>query len=81
MNRLTLIPSDGAVYFDDKVILGLDLSFIPNGVHALQWLNDAGWIEYIDPAIPNEPISVLPNWAIDAYNLAIANYIPPNQGL
>lgn len=37
--RLTIIPSDGAVYTDDGVKIELDLSScnVPEEIHALQW--------------------------------------------
>lgn len=62
--RLTIIPVDGAVGEDGKFYLGLDLSScnIPADVHALQWENAAGWIEFKDP-VPNQPITELPTWA------------------
>ena len=75
MNRLTIIPSDGAVYTDTYVVLGLDLSFIPSNVHALQWNNGAeNWIEYTDS--PNETITELPAWATQAQTLAANTYVP-----
>jgi len=65
-NRLTIVPVDSAVYRDQAVFMGLDLSIcnIPEDVHALQWLNNTGWIEFVDP-IPNEDITELPQWALD----------------
>ena len=35
--RLSIIPSDKAVYVDGASQLGLDLPFIPTNIHALQW--------------------------------------------
>jgi hypothetical protein len=62
--KLTIIPVDGSVGEDEKFYIGLDLSScaIPADVHALQWQDTAGWIEYNTP-IPNEPITELPAWA------------------
>jgi len=62
--KLTIIPVDGTVNEDGKAYIGLDLSScaIPADVHALQWQDTAGWIEYNTP-IPNEPITELPAWA------------------
>lgn len=76
MFRLTIIPSDGAVYFqvletdELKIVSDLDLSFIDPTVHALQWHVDAGWIEYIGPL--NVNISEIPEWAIEAMDLALS---------
>ena len=68
MYRLTIIPSDGAVYIDEDVWLNLDLSFCPPNVHALQWRDGARWIEHIGAG--NEEITALPEWAIQAMVLA-----------
>ena len=71
--KLTIIVDDKAVYIDGVMKayapLPLDLSEcgIPTNVHALQWNEAAGWIEFKDnpdgtkPA--NETITVLPDWA------------------
>jgi hypothetical protein len=63
-NRVTIIVADGAVYLDEGVYSHLDLSTcnIPKDVHALQWLNGKGHIEYIGHPIPNLDITVLPDW-------------------
>jgi len=63
--KLTIIPADGSVGEDGKFYLDLDLSScgIPVDVHALQWQDTAGWIEYNSALIENEPITELPAWA------------------
>lgn len=68
-NRLTIIPIDNAVYMDAGVQLNLDFSDcgIPEDVHALQWLNGSGWIEYIDDS-PNMNITEIPTWAVNCVN-------------
>ena len=62
--KLTIIPVDGIVNEDGKAYIGLNLSScaIPADVHALQWQDTAGWIEYNTP-ISNESITELPAWA------------------
>ena len=66
--KLVIIPIDGAVYVDGFSYSALDLSMCPSNVHALQWKDTQGWIEFQDnldgtkPA--NEVISSLPEWAI-----------------
>jgi hypothetical protein len=60
--KLTIIPSDKAVYVDGISFLDLNLTQIPENVHALQWLNDAGFIEFNDGSA-NLIISNLPDWA------------------
>lgn len=68
--RLTIIRVDGAVYKDGVAFAGLDLSTTPPSVHALQWSDTLGWIEFASdgftPQPPNEQITELPSWANDA---------------
>ena len=75
--KLTIIPIDGAVYEDGISYLGLVWEGTPPNVHALQWQDIAGWIEYVDQ--PNEDITVLPEWADNAMAAwTIANTpVPP----
>ena len=70
--KLTIIPSDSFVSVDgDGSHQSLDLSKcgIPINVHALQWFDTKGWIEFVeseDPFAPkpaNEIIEALPTWA------------------
>lgn len=65
-NRVTIIVEDGAVYLDQYAYAGLDFSScdIPNGVHALQWLNGSGQIEFKSNWVLNEEITALPTWAL-----------------
>lgn len=69
--RLTIIPSDGAVYKDGYSYGGLDLSSAPADVHALQFntTSNAGWIEFKQDDFGekpnNEKITALPSWAND----------------
>lgn len=63
--QLTIIPIDGTVKKDGETYINLNLSScaIPNDVHALQWADTSGWIEYKSALIDNEPITSLPDWA------------------
>jgi len=76
--KITIIREDGAIYQDGVPCSGLDLSFIPSDVHALQWNNDKGWIEYSEDSDGNKPnnykIDILPEWA----NTAISSWITAN---
>jgi hypothetical protein len=65
--KLTIIPIDGAVGKDGKFYNGLDLSScgIPADVHALQWQDTTGWIEYTSALVQNQNIIELPEWAKD----------------
>lgn len=68
-DRVTIIVDDSAVYTDQGVYSDLDLSDcgIPEGVHALQFKNGIGEIEWKQP-IPNTPIESLPDWAVNCLN-------------
>lgn len=66
--KLTIIVEDGGVIVDGIGALNLDFSAynIPANIHALQWNNDKGWIEYVDvdgEKEPNLAITELPEWA------------------
>jgi hypothetical protein len=64
--KLTIIKEDGTVYKDDKVYRNIDLNQIPSDVHALQWNNGNGHIEFVNNIKANENITELPSWANDA---------------
>lgn len=70
--KLVIIPVDGAVYVDGMSYSDLDLSMCPPDVHALQWKDTSGWIEFIDnpdgTKPQNKPITELPSWALEAKN-------------
>ena len=74
--RVTIVPVDGLVNIDGLRYLGLDLSFIPNNVHAVQWYDTYGEVEIKDPVtgkmISNDDINSLDSYqpAIDAWNSA-----------
>lgn len=78
--RLTIIPVDNAVYRDQGYIIDLDLSScgIPDDVHALQWYDTSGWIEYKGP-VENQDITELPNWALCCIQVWEQAYIPPQS--
>jgi hypothetical protein len=63
--RLTIINDDGAVYKDNLCFLKLNLLSIPDNVHALQWYENYGHIEYKSDTQHNENITELPSWAND----------------
>lgn len=72
--KLTIIPVDNAVYVNGvcKAPLNILLCGIPTNVHALQWLENAGWIEFnslnvFDLKPANQNINDLPEWALSAY--------------
>lgn len=67
--RVVIVPSDGMVSVNGEDFRGIDLSFIPSNVHAVQWYGTFGEVEIVDEfgrAVANEPID-----SLDAYQLAI----------
>ena len=83
--RLTIIPSDKTVYRDQGVQFDLDFSNcgIPANVHALQWFDGNGEIEY-EGNVPNDTITELPAWALacvalweQAYNTTPPTVVNP----
>lgn len=80
--RITIIPSDRAVYVDNQCSIGLDLSScnVPENVQALQWYSDHGDIEF-KSNIPNEEITSLPDWANACVSVwTVANTpVPPTD--
>lgn len=67
--RLTIILSDGTVGVDNQFFSGLDLSgcAIPANIHALQWYETEGEMEFVDnpdrTKPQNEIVATLPTWA------------------
>lgn len=76
--KLTIIKSDGMVAIDGQPYFDLDLSAIPDNVHAVQWSGEVGEVEHKDPATgkmtANEEITSLDQFqvAIDAWTTADA---------
>jgi hypothetical protein len=64
--KLTIIKNDGAVYKDSVSYSDLSLPTVPSEVHALQWNESTGHIEFVDNVKANEEITELPIWAHDA---------------
>jgi hypothetical protein len=65
--KLTIIVDDNAVYVDGVCRMRLDLSTcnIPANIHALQWYETEGEVEFDGKPKPaNEDITVLPEWAL-----------------
>ncbi len=63
--KISIIPSDGTVCENGVCYTSLMWEGTPVNVHALQWQDDSGWIEYNDGQ-PNEAITVLPAWVVNA---------------
>lgn len=77
--KLTIIPSDGAVYENNICYSNLTWQGTPLNVHALQWVDVSGWLEFND-GTTNEDITVLPQWANNAMDAwTVANTPVPPQ--
>lgn len=84
--RLTIIPVDNTVYVDSIPKNNLDLSGcgVPDNVHALQWFENIGWIEFKQPdpflpPYPNQSIATLPEWATACYQVWVDAPLPPSE--
>jgi hypothetical protein len=64
--KLSIIKNDRAVYKDSVSYSNLSLTTIPSDVHALQWNDSVGHIEFVNNVKANETITELPSWANDA---------------
>lgn len=72
--RLTIIPSDKVVIIDGIALHNLDFT-IANDIHAIQWYEDHGEVEYTDGS-PNEAIDDISLYqsVIDVYNTEKARF-------
>lgn len=72
--KLTIVLSDNAVYKDGSCFSNLELSGVPENIHALQFntVSNSGWIEFKEDDFgekqPNHKITELPLWAIACIN-------------
>jgi hypothetical protein len=64
---MSVLKGDGQVCVDGLCFNDLDLSFCPEGFHALQWYDNHGEVEYVT-AIPNTEIKELGIYE-QAYNV------------
>jgi hypothetical protein len=70
--KLTIVPIDGTVCENEICYSRLQWQGTPANIHALQWFDVSGWIEFNDGAA-NENITELPSWttnAMDAWTVA-----------
>lgn len=63
IERLAIVPSDGVVSINGTVFSGIDMSAVPQEIHAVQWYGQHGEIEYRTDSTgtrpPNRPIDSL----------------------
>jgi hypothetical protein len=56
MALYTLVPSDSVLVIDGVVAQGVDYTGIDPTIHAIQWYNTTGWIEFVgNPAAQTKP--------------------------
>ena len=69
--RLTIIREDDMIYVD-KIGVKVDCSSLPSNVHAIQWNDSSGTIEFVDNIKPPETITDISEYQsyIDAWNIA-----------
>ena len=66
--KLSIVPEDNTVVIDGEgVSLDLASASIPSNVHALQWVNSSGQVEYTDGS--DEVIDELPSWALSCVTI------------
>jgi len=76
--RISVVREDGAITIDGKGFGNLDLSFLPESIHAIQWYGTHGEIEWYDVStnlpVQNEQITSLPyeNQLLAAWQEALA---------
>jgi hypothetical protein len=74
--RLTIIPEDKVVTLNGESYNNIDLSFLDNSIHAIQWYETFGEIEYKDlvtgkMTLNEEIVDISPyQQAIDLWNSA-----------
>lgn len=74
--KMSIVVSDKYVGIDGIGYFPLSWDGTPSDVHALQWIETQGWIEFVNAYKPNEIIENLPDWAINAQNAWIAANAP-----
>lgn len=71
--RFTVIPEDGTIVLGGRPFTEIGFAergiTMPDDVHALQWDGANGHIEYKESSRPNEAIDLLPQWAMECWEL------------
>ena len=61
------MPQERFLYFEGISFNNVDMTYAPKDVHAIQWHDDSGWIEFVPNMYgaipPNILIDQLPDWA------------------
>ena len=72
MMRVTIIPADQFVSVNGDGCHGVDLSFLPSDVHAIQWFGTYGNVEYADDM--GAALAVVHIDTLDEYTAALQNW-------
>ena len=73
MARYTLVPSDSVLLIDGVAAFGVDYTGIDPTIHAIQWYDTTGWVEYVgDPVTQVKPPNLQIN-SIAPYQSYITN--------
>ncbi len=67
--KVSIVVADGCVVVDGEAFRGIDLSFLPENTHAVQWSGDRGYVEIRTQdgwAVENRSID-----SLDAYKPAL----------
>lgn len=64
VKQLTIVPKDSLVIVNGIPKIGIDLSFLDKSIHAVQWKENSGEIEYesLENGRYNESINSLENF-------------------
>ena len=83
--RLTVVPSDKIIIKDGKEYKVTDLSYLDSNIHAIQWYDDKGEIEYVDGTSNLEITDITPynqcvtDWEAAKTKEAEANVVTTEQ--
>jgi len=68
--RITIIPSDNFVSVDGEGIMDIDMSSVDKNIHAFQWYDSYGEIEYFDKNNRNKKVEEYTQFqtVLDLYN-------------
>ena len=74
--KISIIPDDDIVLIDFEPVHGIDVG-LASDVHALQWHNDSGHIEYRNGLVENITEFPLPD-LVDKFNARKAELVVPD---
>jgi|TARA_R110002073_G_C9032306_1_gene542041 hypothetical protein len=71
--KISIIPDDDVVVIDNEAILGVNTG-VANDIHAIQWLDNSGHIEYKDKRVINVTELPIPD-IVDKFNARKAELV------